>query len=261
MRTLDVLATTDFPGLDDDVRKFCQWPDLSDQTDSCLYFVSGWRARFRRSHNRTGDENHLGRAADHRESRVVEVSSRVKSSLRRRRLAISYCWRSSNLWLTRLCAMMSPRPHQRLFDDYVGDFLGPTILVVHPSLPVNSVRELITLAKVRPGETQLFVRPYGLVTSPLAELFKYMAGVQLVGITYSSTSARMSSLIGGEVQMEFSPVGAVTSHIRSGRLRPLAVTSGQPSTLVPGLPTVAAAGMPGYESVMMTGMLAPAQDA
>ena len=68
----------------------------------------------------------------------------------------------------------------------------------------------------------------------------------------------MSSLLGGEVQMEFSPVGAVTPHIKSGRLRALAVTSAEPSLLVPGLPTLAESGIPNYQSVMATGFFAPA---
>ncbi len=138
---------------------------------------------------------------------------------------------------------------------------APNVLVVHPSLPVNSVRELIAYAKARPGVLNYSSGPPGSATQLASELFNYMAGTKIQGIPYSSGASRMSALMGGEVQLEFSTAGAVSAHIKSGKLRALAVTSAQPSALFPGLPTVAASGVPGYEAGLFTALFAPADTA
>ncbi|OGA38481.1 MAG: hypothetical protein A3G24_13265 [Betaproteobacteria bacterium RIFCSPLOWO2_12_FULL_62_13] len=135
----------------------------------------------------------------------------------------------------------------------------PNILVVHPSLPVKSVKELIALAKARPGELNYSSGSLGSTPHLAAELFKSMTGVNIVRISYSSASVRMTSLVSGEVQLEFATGGSVAQYLKMGKLRALAVTSAQPSPLIPGVPTIAASGVPGYESVGMTGMLAPAK--
>ena len=135
----------------------------------------------------------------------------------------------------------------------------PLILVVHPSVAVKSARELIDLAKAKPGALNYSSGQSGSSSHLAAELFKYMANVNIVGIHYKSGATRMTDLIGGQVQMEFATPGAVAAHVKSGKLRPLAVTSAQPSALVPGLPTVSATGLPGYESVGMSGVYAPAK--
>jgi tripartite-type tricarboxylate transporter receptor subunit TctC len=136
---------------------------------------------------------------------------------------------------------------------------APNIFVVHPSVAAKSVKELIALAKAKPGELNYSTGENGSSSQIAAELFKYMAGVKIQGIRYSSGSLRMADLVGGRVQMEFVTVGAVAPHIKSGKLRVLAVTSAKPSALMPGVPTVAESGVPGYESVGMTGILAPAK--
>src|SRR5262249_54328385 len=87
-----------------------------------------------------------------------------------------------------------------------------------------------------------------------AELFKSMAGVNIVNVPYKASAQGVTALISGEVQMRVSDVAGATAHVKSGRVRALAVTSAEPSALVPDLPTVSASGLPGYESVGMTGM-------
>ena len=133
-----------------------------------------------------------------------------------------------------------------------------SILVVHPSLPVKSVKELIALAKAKPGELNYAAGSIGSTPHLAAELFNSMAGVNIVRINYKGTGPALNDLIAGQVQMMFPASGGVAPHIRSGRLRALAVTGPQPSALFSRLPTVSASGLPGYESVGMTGLVAPA---
>ena len=135
----------------------------------------------------------------------------------------------------------------------------PNILVVHPSLPVKSVQELIALAKARPGELNYSAGSTGGTTHLAAELFKSMAGVDMVNIPYKSTAMETADLIGGYVQLTFATGASVAPLIKAGRLRAVAVTSAQPSTLFPGLPTVAASGLPGFESVTFLGLWAAAR--
>jgi tripartite-type tricarboxylate transporter receptor subunit TctC len=118
---------------------------------------------------------------------------------------------------------------------------------------------LIALAKAKPGELNYSTGETGSSSELAAELFKYMTGIKMEGIHYSSGAVRMADLVGARVQMEFATAGAVAPFIKSGKLKVLAVTSGKPSALMPGVPTVAASGVPGYESVGMTGILAPAK--
>jgi tripartite-type tricarboxylate transporter receptor subunit TctC len=136
---------------------------------------------------------------------------------------------------------------------------APNILVVNPALPVKSVHDLIAVAKAKPGELNYASSGSGSTNHLAAELFKAMAGVNLVRIPYKSGSAQMADLIGGQVQLTFSNAGTVLPHIKSGRLRALAITNPQPSVLVPGLPTIAASGVPGYEAVSMLAVFAPAK--
>ena len=133
------------------------------------------------------------------------------------------------------------------------------VLVVHPSLPAKSVRELIALAKAKPGELNYATGLSGSSSHLAGELFKHMAGVNFVRVPYKGNGPAVIGLIGGEAQLMFPSSTAVRPHLKSGKLRALAVTSAEPSALVPGLPTVAAAGLPGYESVGRTVILAPAK--
>ena len=147
--------------------------------------------------------------------------------------------------------------------DPVKDFLPitllstqPNILVVHPSLPVKSVKELIALAKAKPGELNYASSSIASSSHLTAELFKAMTGVNIVHIPYKGSGAVTIALIGGHVQLTFAAPGSVASQIKAGKLRAVASTSAKPSPLLPGIPTVAAT-VPGYESVAMTGIFAP----
>ena len=133
----------------------------------------------------------------------------------------------------------------------------PNVLVAHPSLPVRSVKELIALAKARPGALNYGSSGSGSSGHLAGELFKSMAGVDIVRIPFKSIVLGLPDLMSGQLQLMFPPVGPVDAHIKSGRLRALAVTSAQPSALVPGLPTLAASGLPGYEVVALNGIFAP----
>lgn len=136
---------------------------------------------------------------------------------------------------------------------------APNILAVHPSLPVKTVKELIALAKARPGELNYASGSTGSSPHLSAELFNSMAGVKIVRINYKGSGPAVSALVGGQVQLMFATSGAAEPHLRSGRLRGLAVTSAEPSALAPGLPTVAASGLSGYESDTPYGVYAPAK--
>ncbi|MSP98868.1 MAG: tripartite tricarboxylate transporter substrate binding protein [Betaproteobacteria bacterium] len=149
--------------------------------------------------------------------------------------------------------------------DAVKDFLpvtlatrSPNILVVNPALPVNSVADLIALAKARPGELNYGSGPTGASNHLAGELFKAMAGVNLARISYKGGATALNDLISGQVQVMFATTGSVMQHVKSGRLKALGVTGLEPSPLAPGLPAVAAS-VPGYESLTLYGLFAPAQ--
>ncbi len=137
----------------------------------------------------------------------------------------------------------------------------PNVLVVHPSMPVTSVRQLVALAKARPGELNYAATGIGGTSHLAGELFRAMAGVNIVGVFYSSVSSQLNAVLSGDVHLNFGNVSSSTPLIKAGKLRALAVTSAAPSPLAPGMPTVAASGVPGYESVSMTVMFAPAKTA
>ena len=133
----------------------------------------------------------------------------------------------------------------------------PSILVVHPSLPVKSVKELITLAKGRPGDLNYASAQDGSPAHMAAELFKSMAKAEIVRINYKGSAPAFNDLIGGQVQLMFAPVGGSVPHVKAGRLKALAVTSAKASPLLPGLPPVSAT-LPGYEATSPYGIFAPA---
>ena len=136
---------------------------------------------------------------------------------------------------------------------------SPSILVVYPPLPVKSVKELIALAKSKPGELNFGSTGVGGPQHMGAELFKAMAGIDIVHVPYKGTAAVITALISGQVQILFSSALPVAPLIASGRLKALAVASAQPSAVAPGLPTVAASGLPGYELLSPQALFAPAK--
>jgi len=134
---------------------------------------------------------------------------------------------------------------------------SPNVLVVNPSLPVKSTQDLIALAKAKPGELN-FGGATGGVAQIAAELFKALAGVKIVGVPYKGGGAALNDLIAGQLQMMFPTAGAVAPHLKTGRVKALAVTSAKPSALLPDLPPIAAS-LPGYESVSQFAIFGPAK--
>jgi tripartite-type tricarboxylate transporter receptor subunit TctC len=135
----------------------------------------------------------------------------------------------------------------------------PNVLVVNPTLPVDNLRTLLALAKSRPGQLAYASGPTGSTPHLTAELFKAMAGVNILRVPYQGTGAAINDVISGQVQLMFSNALSVMAQVKSRRLRALAVTTAQPSALMPGLPTVAASGVPGFEAAAILGVLAPAK--
>lgn len=165
----------------------------------------------------------------------------------------------SALWL-------APFVYEKVPFDPVKDFSPvtlavstPNVLVVHPALPAKSVKDLIAVAKARPGTLNYASGSTGAANHLAAELFKSMAGVDIVRINYKGAGAGLAALISGEVQVMFVSAGSVAPHIAAAIVRALAVTSAQPTELAPGLPPLAAAGLPGYESVSIYGIFVPAK--
>ena len=134
----------------------------------------------------------------------------------------------------------------------------PGILVIHPAVAANTVAELIAVAKARPGQLNYVSTGTGSSNHLAGELFASLAGVKLVHVPYKGTGAALNDLIAGEVHMRFGSTSAVAPHVKTGKLKALAVTSLEPAALFPALPTVAAT-LPGYESVGMVGAFAPAK--
>jgi tripartite-type tricarboxylate transporter receptor subunit TctC len=151
--------------------------------------------------------------------------------------------------------------------DPVKDFLpvsqltaSPSVLVVHPSVPAKSVKELIAYIKARPGKLHWGSGPYGTANHLAGEQFKISAGLDMVRIPYKGVGQALVDLISGQVQLMFPVAGAMTAHAKAGRLRALAVSSATKSALVPDLPTVAESGdLPGFESISIVAMFLPAK--
>jgi len=164
---------------------------------------------------------------------------------------------ASNIWILPLLQNVSYDP----LKDFLAISLtsqSPNVLLVHPSLPVRSVRDLVNLAKAKPGQLNYASGGSGATPHLAAELFKSMAGVNIVRIPYKGGGAAVTAVVAGEVFLTFATAGAAMPHLRSERLRAVAVTSAEPSALFPGLPTVASAGLPGYESGSTNAFFAPA---
>jgi tripartite-type tricarboxylate transporter receptor subunit TctC len=136
---------------------------------------------------------------------------------------------------------------------------SPNAFVVHASLPVKSVKELIAFAKARPRALNYAASTIGSSSHISGEMLNTMAGIKIVAIPYKGAVASLNAVLSGQVEMGFlSPVG-LEPHVKSGRLRTLAVTSLQPSALAPGVPTMAAGGLPGYEITQIAILYAPAK--
>jgi tripartite-type tricarboxylate transporter receptor subunit TctC len=155
--------------------------------------------------------------------------------------------------------------YKRLGFDPVRDFAPvvlvasqPNVLVVHPSLPVTSVRQLIALAKARPGQLNYSGSGMGAAAHLAAELFKSMARVNIVHIPYKSAGLALTDLIAGQTQLMFATSLSVMPYVKANRVRALAVTTAKRARIMPELPTVAEAGVPGFEAATWHGVLVPA---
>ena len=136
--------------------------------------------------------------------------------------------------------------------------ISPIIVVVHPSVPVRSVKELIALAKAKPGALNYAAGTIGASPHLATELFKAMTHTDMVRIPYKGTGPSVVALVAGEAHLMFSGLGSVAMHMKTGRLRAVAVATSKRSALVPDLPTVAST-VPGYEALSIIGMFAPAK--
>jgi tripartite-type tricarboxylate transporter receptor subunit TctC len=160
---------------------------------------------------------------------------------------------------------VNPSLHARLPYDPVRDFApitliasAPSVLVVHPSVPADSIGEFTALAKANPGKLNYASNGNGSSAQLAAVMYESMAGVAMVHIPYKGLAPALVDLLGGEVQAMFSSVVAIVPHIRAGRLRALAVTGRRRSPLMPEVPTLDESGLAGYEAGSWYGMLAPA---
>lgn len=133
----------------------------------------------------------------------------------------------------------------------------PNILVVHPSIPVKSAKELIALAKAKPGELLYASGPNGGGSHLAVELFKSMAGVNIQRVAYKGGSASIPDMLAGRVQVTIDDVPTLMPNVKSGKLTALGIATLQPSRLYPDLVTLTSTGLPGYESVAMQGLFAP----
>lgn len=133
------------------------------------------------------------------------------------------------------------------------------VLVVHPSVAANTAVDLINLAKAKPGQLNYATGANGASNHLAAELFKSMAGINIVRIPYKGSGPAVNDLIAGQTHMMFPTAASGLPHVRAGRLRALGVASLQRSALAPGLPTIAETGLPGFESVVMYAIFAPAK--
>ncbi len=160
---------------------------------------------------------------------------------------------------------LNPALHKKLPYDTLRDLAPismiasvPAVLVVHPSLPVESVKDLVALARARPGELTFSSSGTSGTGHLSGELFGALAGVKLVHVPYRGTGPATIAVLSGEVTFGFGNLVALMPHVQAGRLRALAVTSAKRIRAAPQLPTVADAGLPGYEYVTWYGVLAPA---
>ena len=136
---------------------------------------------------------------------------------------------------------------------------GPLVLAVHPSLPLKNVRDLIALAKSRPGQLTYVSSGIGASGHLAGALFDTMTGTKMEHIPYKGMSLAVSDLMGGQVSMTFGTSLSVIPHVRTGRLRALATTGAQRSPALPDLPTVAESGVPSYEAGLWYGFVGPAR--
>ena len=160
---------------------------------------------------------------------------------------------------------INPNLNERLPYDAVRDFApvallasAPLVLVVHPSVPADSFKAFVALARSKPGQLNYASNGNGSSSHLAAVMFDFMAGADMVHVPYKGLSPALADLLSGRVQLMFSSVVAILPHVRAEKLKGLAVTGGKRLPSMPNLPTVAESGLPGYEASSWYGVLAPA---
>jgi tripartite-type tricarboxylate transporter receptor subunit TctC len=155
---------------------------------------------------------------------------------------------------------------RKLGFDPVKDFapvslvaVTPNILVAHPSVPVKTVKDLVALAKAKPGVLNFPSAGVGSSSHLAGEMLKSMAGIDMVHVPYKGGGPALIATISGQVQIMFATMPAAMPHVKSGKVRPVAVTTAKRSLAMPDLPTIAESGVPGYEAATWYGLLAPAR--
>jgi tripartite-type tricarboxylate transporter receptor subunit TctC len=160
---------------------------------------------------------------------------------------------------------INPSLYSKMPYDHFTDFAPvvlvagvPNVLVVNPALPVNSVADLIKLAKDKPGQINFASSGSGTSIHLSGELFKTMAGVDMMHVPYKGSSPALTDLVGGQVQIMFDNLPSALPQIKAGRLRAIAVTSLKRAPVLPDIPTINESGLPGFEASSWFGVLAPA---
>jgi tripartite-type tricarboxylate transporter receptor subunit TctC len=129
---------------------------------------------------------------------------------------------------------------------------------VHPSLPVRTVKDLVSLAKSRPGQLNFCSSGTGTPAQLAGVMFNEAAGVKIVHVPYKGSGPALTALVSGETQLMFGSLASTLPHVRSGRVRPIAVTSAQRSAAIPEMPTISEAGYRGFEAITWHALFAPA---
>lgn len=165
----------------------------------------------------------------------------------------------NTLWLLPLMRKQVPYDPHRDFVPVTLAGRAGNMLVVHPSLPVKSVKDLVALARARAGELNFSTAAPGTINHLAGELFNSMAKINIVRISYRGSPSALNALVSGEVQLMFATAAPARPHIQAGRVRPLGVTSGTRMPAYPEVPTIGEAGLPGFEAVSFHGIFAPAR--
>jgi tripartite-type tricarboxylate transporter receptor subunit TctC len=160
---------------------------------------------------------------------------------------------------------INPNLRKKLPYDALKDFQAvsliasaPLLVVIHPSLPVKNVKDLIAVAKAKPGQINYASNGPGSSSHLAVELFDLMAGVKMTHVPYKGLAPALTDLLSGEIQVMFSSAVAALPQVKAGRLRAIAMTGSKRSAAIPNVPTVAESGLPGYETGSWYGVVVPA---
>jgi len=169
------------------------------------------------------------------------------------------------LMITATHHAINPSLYKKLPYDTLKDLVAitlvatsPNVLVAHPTFPPNTIQELIALARAKPGQLNFASTGIGGANHLSGELFKSMAGIDIVHIPYKGAAPAMNDLLAGHVSLMFDTIGIELPYVKAGKLKALAVTTAKRTTIAPDIPTIAESGLPGYEAVSWFGMYGPA---